>query len=201
MGTTYLLTNCSKRQYFDPNQFDGAENTKRSGILWGLSGHALAQLLLPQCRLDFHLEPWIGDALVLLGDDCEPNSIELLKPFQATADEHAYHIATEQFDNITLNLVAVLCKRDNLMEHFLDNAEQHYHGFVNLAHIIMYLGAFHIELAVVNRFGKDWRDRYHETLQSEPWHYPLPMTPESRNTRRSHVLRAIDVVRAREEAE
>ena len=194
MGTTYFVANSSKRQYFDPDYVGGSENTDRSGILWGLSGHALAQLLMPKCRLDFHLESWIADPLVLIGDDGEPNAIEQLIPFQETPDQDAYHIVTEQFDNITLNLIALLCKRDDLMQSFLDHADRHYYAFVNLAHAIMYLGAAHIESAFVNRFGTDWRGRYNETLKSEPWHYPLPMTPESKQVRGPHVLRAVDVI-------
>jgi hypothetical protein len=194
MGTTFFLANIAKRQYFDPSDAGGAENTKRSGILWGMSGHALAQLLLPDADLGFSLESWIGDPLVLVGDECDPNTIDLLKPFQDTLDQDSYHIVTEQFDNISLNLIAHLCKRREPFHHFLDVAVQDDGAFVNLAHTILYLGAKHIELGLIARFGADWRDRYHEILKAMPYHYPLPLTPESKGRRGPHVVRAADVL-------
>jgi hypothetical protein len=195
MGTTYFVANSAKQQYFDPDHTGGSENTKRSGILWGLSGHALAQLLLPEADLGFYLESWIGDPLVLIGDDGQPNDIEMLKPLQQSPDQDAYHLVIEQFDNISINLISQLCKRGCVLDHFLDLAEAHYCAFVNLAHTILYLGARHVETQFIARFGADWPTRYHETLKAEPWHYPLPMTPESKGVRGPNVLRAVDVLR------
>ena len=184
MGTTYYVANSAKRQYFDPGWVGGwEETTKRSGILWGLSGHALAHLLLPDITLEFYLESWIGDSIFLVGDDSEPNSIVPLKPFQQEADQDAYHIVTEQFDNISLNLIAHLCKHSCVLDYFLDDADQNYYAFVNLAHTIMNLPCPHIEMPFVRRFGTDWRLRYIECLKAEPWRFPLPMTPESKRSR------------------
>ncbi len=195
MGTTYFVANTTKRQYFDPGSINDVENPKRSGILWGLSGHALALLLLPDCRQDFYLESWIGDGLVLVGDESEPNRIEQLRPFQQDAEQDAYHIVTEQFDNISLNLIAQLCKRDELLDHFFACAERENCTFVNLAHIVMHLSVPHIESKFIARFGPNWRGRYIDTLKSESWHYPLPMTPESRKLPRPNIVRAEDVIR------
>jgi len=195
MGTTYFVANTAKRQYFDPGHVGGSENTKRSGILRGLGGHALAQRLLPDADLHFHLEPWIGDPLVLVGDDAEPSEIELLKPFQRSIED-AYHIVTEQFDDITINLIAHLCTRPFILEEFVELAEKEYHVFLNLAHAVTYLRAPHIEIELEKRFGKDWRKRYYEILKAEPFHYPVPMTPETKQTPGPHVLKAVDALKA-----
>lgn len=181
MGTTYFAANCSKRQYFDPDHVGGSENTKQSGILWGLSGHALGLLLMPDYPLDFHLESWLGDALVLVGDEGEPNTISRLEPFQTESNQSAYEIVTQRFDDITLNLIALLCKRQILMEHFLNEADQHKRVFVNLAHIIIHLQGSQLEREFISRFGDDWRRRYKEAIDSEPWHYPMPMIPRTKS--------------------
>jgi hypothetical protein len=188
MGTTYFVANTTKKQYFDPD-IDGSENTKRKGVLWGLSGHALGQLLLPGAKLDFHLEPWIGDSLVLVGDQAEPNSIELLRPFQLNPDQDAYHIVTEQFDNITINLIAYMCKSDAIRDRLLENAAKQYWTLINLAHAVFYMGAPHIEQALVERFGDSWTKRYQEALrQHGALDCTLPLTPD--NKRRGQVLDA-----------
>lgn len=196
MGTTYFVANTAKRQYFDPGHAGGSENSKRSGILRGLGGHALAQLLLPGNDLHFHLETWIGDPLVLVGDDTETNEIELLKPFQRDAEQDAYHIVTEQFDDVTINLIAQLCTCERILDDFLGLAELEYHVFLNLAHAAIYLKASHVEIALQQRFGSDWQKRYYEILRKEPFHYPMPMTPATKHTPGPHVLRAIDALKA-----
>lgn len=171
MGTTYFVANVAKRQYFDPGSICGG-NSKRSGILWGMGGHALALLLLPDAKLDFHLVSWVGDPLVLVGDETSPNSIEVLKPLQHVPEQDAYHIATEQFDDITLNLIALLGKQERALDCLLDSAERHSNDFVHLAHAMMYLSARHIEIAFIKRFGANWRDRYDSILASEPHSHP-----------------------------
>ena len=197
MGTTYFVCNSAKRQYFDPDGMGSGENSKRSGVLWGLSGHALAHLLLPGAELGFHLTSWIGDPLFLVGDNVEPNTIDHLRPFQQGPDQDAYHIVTEQFDNITLNLIAYLCRNRIQLEHFLNDAEQWPHTFINLAHTIAHLSADDLERGFTGRFGLDWKNRYYETLKQEPWHYALPMTPETTATPGPKIIRAVDVLRAR----
>jgi hypothetical protein len=179
MGTTYFVANVSKRQYFDPGAMGWEENTKRSGILWGLSGHALALLLLPDVKLEFHLVPWIGDPLVLVGDENSANSIDLLRPFQRAMEQDAYHIVTEQFVDISLNLISLLCKTSHVLSFLLDSAEQSTETFVDLAHTIMYLPAKHIEIEFAKRFGTNWRDRYTASVAREPWHCRMPMTTRS----------------------
>lgn len=189
MGTTYFVANLAKRQYFDPSYAGGSENSKRSGVLYGLSGHALGQLLMPRNQLDFYLESWIGDGLVLVGDEGDPNDIEQLKLFQKAPDQDAYHIVTELFDDISLNLIAQLCKRTAFLNHFLDLAEECSWVFMNLAHAFMFLPARSIEFAFIARFGTDWRHRYNDILKSGPY-YPMPMTPASQLARDIQTRRA-----------
>jgi hypothetical protein len=197
MGTTFLVANSAKRQYFDPDGMGSKENSKRSGILWGLSGHALGQLLRPDAQLGYYLDTWIGDPLFLVGDEAEPNSIAHLRRFQGSPEQDAWHIVTEQFDNITLNLIAFLCNHPAVMGYFLDDAKESSYTFLSLIHTMTHLSASHIESAVVREFGADWRDRYYAVLNEEPFHYPLPMTPQTRAGQAPKIVRAVDVIRAR----
>jgi len=201
MGTTYFVANSAKQQYFDPDDAGGSECTRRNRILWGLSGHALGVLLLPDVKLEFHLELWIGDPLVLVGDYPQPDPTKQFAPFQQDATQEtddvvdAYDIVTKQFGNVTLNLIAQLCKLDSFtaMDHFLSEAERCERVFLNLVHSFTYLKkARHIEMAVVERFGAEWCQKYIDALGKTGGYYPLPMTPENNGQRQ--FVRAADVL-------
>jgi hypothetical protein len=196
MGTQYFVANAAKRQYFDPGRLGSAENTKRSGVLWGLSGHALAELLLPGADLGFYLSSWIGDPLFLFGDDATPNSIALLTPLQKSSKEQAYQIVTQSFDNVSINLIAQLCRSPITRDYMLDEAERKGPTFVDIVHAFTYLAHADLDLAVNMRFGANWRERYYATLRAEPWHYPLPLTPETSAREKPCVVRAIDLLRS-----
>jgi len=190
MSASYFAINVTKRQYFDPFDID-EHGSNRRDVLNGISGLALAKLLIPSERLEFHLEPWIGDTLVLASDYEQHENLICLSPFEES-DQFLDDIFVEKFQNITLNLIAHLCKNHDLLEYFLNHATEYYRGFVNLVHIVTHLHAPAIESGIVDRFGPDWRSQYNETLKREPLHYPLPMTEESKNSGTANILRVIE---------
>ena len=177
MGVTYIVANSSKRQYFDPDSIGVSENTKWSGILRGISGHALAHLLRPNHALRFHLQSWIGDEFFLAGDTYSPNELEQLMPYQMGTDNE-WTIVTTHFDNISLNLLAEMSQRTEILDEFIEVANESNVMLINLVNAMIGLNAKHIEHAVVSSFGNDWRKRYHTALESCDWHvYPQPMIP------------------------
>lgn len=170
MGICYFVANTLKRQYFDPGWF--GENTKRSGILAGMGGHTLAQLLLPDNPLDFHLSSWIGDPLVLVGDD-DPKPIDLLVPYADHPSDEPYDIIKRHFDDITLNLIAFMSKSRSVVE----KAKTDAYLLINLVHAALYLPAPHIEQELLRQMGENWRDRFEEALRANVHFHPLPWTP------------------------
>ncbi len=177
MGITYILANSSKRQYFDPDSIGIAENTKWHGILWGVSGHALAHLLRPNCELQFHLKSWIGDDFFLVSDTGEANRIEQLRPF-GTGTEEEWTIVTTQFDDISLNLISLMSLRPELLELFIANAKKSDSMLVSLVNAMTGLDANHLESAIVSNFGNDWPRHYKKALSNSPRsRHRQPMVP------------------------
>ena len=176
MGVTYIVANSSKRQYFSPDSFGVLENTKWSGILRGISGHALAHLLRPNFTLGFHLQSWVGDEFFLAGDT--DSQIKQLTPYQ-TGTFNEWEVVTTHFDDISLNLLAEMSLRTGLLNEFIEAAHESEIMLINLVNTMTGLNATHIETAVVSRFGTDWRKRYNVALKSCGWRdYPQPMIPE-----------------------
>ena len=70
---------------------------------------------------------------------------EQLHAFQNSSNESAYQIVTQNFSDISLNLVAWLCKKDTFLTEYLEHADNHYFAFVNLAHIVMHLESPHVD--------------------------------------------------------
>jgi hypothetical protein len=186
MGTTYLVVNTTKRQYFDPGQMG---NSKYSGLLHGIGGHALAVLLFPRekCRAGFLIESWAGDSLYIIGDEPEE------KPFPGlarSADESrsAYEVVTQEYDEITLNLIASILGDYGVLDWYLEQADKHDHYFLTLANIVLYVDPEFARL-FEQRYGKGWPRRYQKALQACAEHCPMPMTQENRKNMRTVACR------------
>ena len=179
MGVNYIVTNLTKRQYFDPDFVGGSENTKWHSILLGNSAHALAHLLTLDHQLGFHLTPWIGDRFFLVGDSDGSIVPKELVNLRKHEDESPWWTIKNSFADISLNLIAQMCTASDMLEDFLDGALRNNYTFVNLAHVFIYLDAPEIQSTFVARFGSDWRKRYNEVAKTIPWHSPRPMVPPS----------------------
>lgn len=97
MGVTYYIVNVSKREYFDPSRL--GENSKRRGLLRGLSGHALGMLLLE------HTGCWCGDRIVALGDGETSPAIENL--IGASTEDAQLFVQTAYAD-VTQDVIALI---------------------------------------------------------------------------------------------
>jgi len=181
MGINYIVANLTRRQFFDPDDVGGSENTKWPGILRGDSAHALAHLLTLDHRLEYHLTHWVGDQFFLVGDTDSCVVPRELVHLAVSDDESPYETVKSQFSDISLNLIAEICARAEMLEKFIELASRNTTVFVNLAHIVLYLDAPAIQSSFVARFGTDWRKRYNEITKEKPWHSPRPMLPGEAN--------------------
>ena len=172
MGTTYLIVNTAKRQYFDPGWMG---NSKYSGLLYGIGGHALARLLFPNPH-GWLIESWRGDPLYAIGD--EPEELFPDLAYQAADGRSAGEVVIEEYDDITLNLIDSMLGGDTLDWYFTRADESDFY-FLILANIVLYVSPGFAK-AFEQRYGKNWQLRYRKAVKAcAPW-FPMPMTEENR---------------------
>lgn len=179
MGVTYIVANSTKLQYFDPGRVGINENTRWPSLLRGLSGHALAHLIRPLDDQDvgFHLTSWIGDDFFTVSDSGAADANPYLKPFHSD-DDCEWTTVTENFEDISLNLIAVLCLQREILEVFIDKAKSSDEVLICLVHSMTGLNATHIESAIVERFGVDWSRHYKNAMKRVPQGMKLqPIVP------------------------
>jgi len=169
MATTYFIANLSKRQFFEPDVVGGSENTKWHAILRGGSAHALAHLLSLDVDLQFGLQAWIGDAFFLVGDEDHSKVPKGLLELSATKNEAPFWIVKNQFSDISLNLVAQMCLRRGMLDHFIELATKYDSNFVDLAQIVQAGEAHELIKRFLKQFGPDWRKRYNKVIAENPW--------------------------------
>ncbi len=110
MGQYFLYVNPRKREYVEQGAvgFDD----KISGVFEGLPGRAVGLLL---CDGGYDAGPlelvgsWIGDPIIVAGDDYgQPNVAGLVTTTESDPKRNLYHMAVEEFTDITLPAIAML---------------------------------------------------------------------------------------------
>ena len=161
MGVSYYIVNATKKQYFRPG--DILSGDRFTGLLNGLSGHALALLIQDQTpgrSLGVH-GLWAGDALYAVGDSSTKSAAHSASSMLDSDGIEAWEILRTEYADITPALIARLCEGD-YVEDFLAAAEKDDCLFANLANLMERLETPKLRYAFINRFGKDWRRRYNE---------------------------------------
>lgn len=174
MGATYLVVNTTKRQFFDPDVVGVSENTKAGGILWGLSGHALAQLLFLNGPRNYHLTSWVGDTFFLFGDGDESTLPRELLELGHDSEEPIFQLVVRHYADISLNLLAALCERTDLCQHYVACSEHNDQTYVALCQVLTSFATPRLEATFVDRFGQFWRKRMQSILRHNPHDLGVP---------------------------
>ncbi len=178
MGEYLRVANASKSQYFDPFHF--GEGTKRSGFLYGLSGFALGRLLLGELDGRLWLESWAGDALYVVGDESPVSACPLLLEL-GDPEESSWHVVKDNFDDITLNVLAFLLNHDlSIRYELFQAADRDKQLFATIVQAFEQLPIPTVKEAFISRIGGNWRKEYREALSEVHGSLPVAMTPENR---------------------
>jgi hypothetical protein len=187
MGITYLVANTAKRQYLDP-----IGNGKLHGLLWGFDGNALAHLLAGVVDAELLLDSWAGDPLFLVDDEPNPNRLPSLSP-KTHDNRSAYEIVTQEYDNITLNVVASVFQRyEAHRDFFFEDAESSDTTFIMLADIAIHLSPPKFVRMFEAHFGKGWPSRYKRAVARHGWHRPMPLIIANRKNPPSTTVQTVE---------
>lgn len=155
MGEYLCVANASKKQYFDPFHF--GEGTKRSSFLYGLSGFALGRLLSGQLDSGLWLESWAGDALYVVGDESPVSAFPPLAEL-SDPDDTSWHVVKDNFDDITLNVLAFLLNHDPFIrDDLFQAADRDKQLFATIVQSFEQLPIPTVKEAFINRVGGNWR--------------------------------------------
>lgn len=161
MGVSYYIVNTTKRQYFVPWRLLSGD--RFSGLLTGISGHALA-LLIRDGRGD-----WCGDALYAVGDCYQKSAVHDNCTQSYPANTEASEILHAEYVDITVALIGELCERDDLAEDFLNAAQTDDDLFITLAIMVKHFDFPRLRGLFMEKFRKDWRRRYNQAMAKSGW--------------------------------
>jgi hypothetical protein len=162
MGEYFLIVNPAKRQYIDAFHF--GESIKFNGILRGKHATALALLICDEAQAIPPLGgTWAGDPLVVTGDSAPANTAGVTTATSSHPDRNLYRLAQEEFENISLQMIAMLCERDHTSaDEFAERARTDKHLLAELGEVVFQIGCPPLQAALKDTLGSDWTKHYKE---------------------------------------
>lgn len=98
MGIYYLVVNTTKKEFFDPGCL--ASDSKWNGLLYGISGHGLAALLMDTPGQEVEGR-WAGDALYVLADNLTEGVLHTLEKNLPPGIRSVMDILVTRYTDIT----------------------------------------------------------------------------------------------------
>lgn len=165
MGEYFIIVNSDKRQYLSAATI--GENNKRSGFLRGLHGRALALLACQSDEVRHGYGPlagsWSGDQIIAAGDDNgQPDAYGVPTATAERPDRNLYQLAHEEYVDISLAAVAMLCRGDeSVVENLVSQAEEGDEAvFLLIGNIVFTTECLELKRAIEARVGREWVSRY-----------------------------------------
>ena len=180
MSQYCIIVNPAKREFISANDF--GENIQLDCFPNGGSVH-IKVLTLLTCHIDssYWLPPagsWTGDAIVVAGDESEPNWYG----FEPSPNEKEYlslyEMASKEFGNISHKAIVMLCEAEPTpfageyeTEEFIPmlvrDAEPYWMDrlFLALGNAVSEVGCKRLEEELLRQYGSGWVERY-EKLRS-----------------------------------
>ena len=173
MGQYFLVVNTAKRQYLDAARF--GENNKRSGILLGKHGAAVALLLLDATkRPDSHhlVGSWVGDPVVVTGDYAEPNSAGLQTSSESDPSRNLYGLAREEFEDISREaMLMLIADQEDWAAQFARDIDYSGSLLIELGQLVFNYHCEPLREALEKTLGNDWPKRYREVCDKSGGRY------------------------------
>lgn len=166
MGTNYHYANLTKREWFEADAF--GENSKRSGLSYGLSSRALHLLLLGDgstaATSPINVGRWSSDSITLIGDN-----------------DNAWERYNQEFVDIAADVIMLVFAHDGF-EPIAEAAERSNHLFMQLCHLVVTQQALSLERHMKEHFGSNFRQRYSDFCKQN-----RPFFPKNLAFRRTRV--------------
>jgi len=186
MGVDYLIINPSKRQFLDPIDF--GESTRWIGLLRGHYCLEALKYLISASHIQHGSElwqrkgTWVGDAIVVAGDDSSPpNPAGITTATEDNPKRNLYFLAVEEFYNISHLALVMLAEsgRGETAAEIVADAETDDRLFATIADVLMQAQPPRLKRAFDAQFGYSWKDRYEDYVKRRPSHQPLPVLFET----------------------
>jgi hypothetical protein len=173
MGVYYLVVNPVRREFLDPSRF--GEGIKFSSVLGG----PFCCLALKQLICDGYGGAWIGDPVVLAGDDSgPPNPAGIVTGTPMDPYRNMNRKAREEFANISYRCIAdISCiahLSDSVTSQLVDRAAADPSFLIDLINVTFQYRLPHVDFAIRERFGTQWRREYDRAVRLHPDYQPLP---------------------------
>ena len=155
MGQYFKIVNPGKKQYIDASDF--GENVKQSGILCGLHGLAVGQLICSENGQHPMFGSWAGDPLIAAGDYGIADQYGIATGSPENTLRNLYFMAEEEFENISHKAMAALCEYDEtLLEEMVQKAKKDLDFLYDLSFVVYQVGCKSLEEAIIKEIGIAW---------------------------------------------
>ena len=173
MGEYFVIVNIDKRQYLSAASMN--ENNKRGGFLRGLHGRALALLVCKSDELRHGYGElagsWFGDRVIATGDDNGvPDAYDMVTRGVETPDRNLYELARQEYDDISLAAVVMLCRGDRTVVDELVTAAGKSDGALLVVGDAVFVAQYaELGEAMRAQHGEGWVRRYQRACDASSW--------------------------------
>jgi hypothetical protein len=165
----YLIVNPAKREYLDPDRFG-----------WGTKFHNLLEggpctLALKYLIADDSIGWWVGDPVVLAGDDTgRPNPAGLVTATTNDPSRNLYFQAQQEFTDISYRALALLARNPKIAADLADSAARDTRLLLDLGAVLDEYGTRALEIALERTVGRPWRKAHNKAAAERQDWRPLP---------------------------